>query len=73
MTDHQRHLALLLTACAVLCIGLNLVLIPALGIWGAAWAFFATTTTASLSMALLARRSLGFWCLPLPITSATQG
>ena len=64
MTDHQKHLALLLTACAMLCIGLNLVLIPALGIWGAAWAFFATTTTASLAMALLARRSLGFWCLP---------
>lgn len=64
MTNHQSHLALLLTGCAVLCIALNLALIPPLGIWGAAWAFFATTTTASLTMALLARRALGFWCLP---------
>ncbi|MCC5978312.1 MAG: lipopolysaccharide biosynthesis protein [Salinarimonas sp.] len=73
MTGRQKPLAILLTACAVLCIILNLVLIPVLDLWGAAWAFFITTTVASTGMALLARHALGFWCLPLPAPSGEQG
>ncbi len=72
MTGRQKPLALMLTACAILCIILNLVLIPVLDLWGAAWAFFITTTTASTGMAFLARYALGFWCLPLPTPSTPQ-
>ncbi|MFT7676574.1 MAG: O-antigen/teichoic acid export membrane protein [Planctomycetota bacterium] len=59
MTGNERRVAKTMTACAVLKIALNLLLIPAYGEIGAAWATLASLLVGSASLYAIVRTRIG--------------
>ncbi len=68
MTGHHKDTMRIYGIAAAACIVLNLVLIPMLGILGAALAAYGAIAGASIALALIVRRRLGITAFVLPLS-----
>jgi O-antigen/teichoic acid export membrane protein len=67
MTGHHRDTMRVYGIAAAACVALNLLLIPMLGIVGAAVSAYGTIAAASIWLALLVRRRLGITAFVFPL------